>query len=218
VRDLVVAFFGARGQGKSTQAKQYLALHRPARLLIWDTMNEYGAHAERVESLSQILARARAGRMFGLRYVPPAGSDAQLAARFDAFCAIAYELGELLLLVEELQRVTKPSWAPPAWSDCTLRGRHRGLSIFGLSQRPASVDKNFFTNCSTVSSCRLNFSADVACIAGVLGVERDRIVALPRYRYIARDMTTGAVTEGSTVPPEGAKAPRRGSRRRRKRA
>lgn len=177
-------------------------------------MNEYGAQAELVPKLAALLDRARAERSFGLRYVPPRGTDAELAVRFDAFCSIAFDLGDLLMVVEELQRVTKPSWAPAAWSDCTLRGGHEGLSIIGVSQRPASVDKNFFSNCSTVSTCRLNFADDIACLANVLGVARERIAGLAPYHYIARDMALGEVREGAIDPPEGARRPSRQRRRR----
>ena len=131
-------------------------------------------------------------------HVPPRGTDKQTKVRFDALCSIAYELGDLTLLVEELQLVTTPSWAPPAWSDCTLRGRHRRLSIIGLSQRPASVDKNFLSNCSTVSTCRLNFEEDVQCMARMLGVARERVLNLPPFAFLVRDMTTGEVTPGNT--------------------
>src|SRR4051812_47733329 len=154
-RDLVIGHFGARGSGKSYKAKKFIAAERPARLLIWDTMDEYGEHAPAVPSLSVMLARSGAER-FAVRYVPR-GTDRELAMRFGAFCALAYSRGNLLMVVEELQRVTNPSWSPAEWSDCTLRGRHRRLLIVGMSQRPASVDKNFFSMATFLSTGRLSF-------------------------------------------------------------
>lgn len=205
--DLVAAFFGARGQGKSTLAKALLAHLAPRRLLIFDPMDEYDGQAERVAELRALLARVRAERSFGLRYVPPSILNEQLAARFDALCSIAYDARDVCLLVEELQLVTRPSWAPPAWAECTLRGRHRGVAIVGLSQRPALVDKNFLGNCTRVSTCRLNFEDDVLTLARLLGVPRERVAALARWHWISRDMDTGQVSEGVTLAP-GA-APRR---------
>lgn len=186
--DLVVALFGARGSGKSHTIKRYLAT-RPARVLIWDTMDEYGAHARKVPTLAGLLAEAK-GERFSLRYVP-SGNESEWAARFDAFCAIAYALGNLVMVVEELQRVTRPSWAPAAWSDCTLRGRHRHLSIFGASQRPAHVDKNLFSNATHIRTGRLNFDDDIGCMANALRVPRERVAALLEHQHIARDMLTG---------------------------
>lgn len=152
-------------------------------------MDEYSEHAHAVPSLSVMLQRSGADR-FALRYVPR-GTDRELAMRFGAFCALAYSRGDLLLVVEELQRVTAPSWAPVEWSDCTLRGRHRRLSIIGLSQRPASVDKNFFSMATFVTTGRLSFPADRRCMAEVLDVPADRVAELRGFDWIGRDMLTG---------------------------
>ena len=202
--DLVAALFGGRGTGKSTQAMSFLELRRPSRVLIWDTMDEYQAHGRPCATLTELLRRARSSESFALRYVPR-GTDKELRLRFEAFCAAAYSLEDLVLVVEELQRVTTPSWAPPAWSDCTLRGRHKKLIIFGISQRPASVDKNFFSQASVVSSGRLVFADDVACLKNVLGVPGPELLALPDFHYIARDMKTGKITRGELGRTPAAK-------------
>lgn len=193
--DLVVARFGARGSGKSHDAKTYLRSLRQPRALIWDTMDEYGDVAERVDSLVAMNART-AGATFSVRYIPR-GTPRELAVRFAAFCELAYTRGRLVMVVEELQTVTEPSRAPAAWADCTLRGRHVGLSIWGLSQRPASVDKDFFSNATHVCTGRLNYVDDVRCMAGVLGVAPEAITALrgePHYDWIKRDMVRGSLT------------------------
>lgn len=212
--DLVLALFGARGMGKSAAVKAWLAERPPARLMIWDTMDEYAEQAELAPRLERILELAGAGRGgFAVRYVPR-GTDQDLALRFGAFCSIAYAAGDLVMIVEELQRVTRPSWAPAAWSDCTLRGRHRDLSIIGLSQRPASVDKNFFSNATRIRTGRLNFADDVACMANVLGVDRAEISGLAPLAYIERDMMSGELERGRLTFPAPTK--NRSARRRRR--
>jgi hypothetical protein len=175
--------------------KQFLEWGRPPRVVIWDTMDEYGAIARQVGTLAELLEVLRSSSSYTVRYVPK-GTDRELAARFGAFCAMCFAIGDLLMIVEELERVTSPSHAPAAWSDCTLRGRHMRLSIMGLSQRPASVDKNFFSNATVIRTGRLNFIGDVACMANVLGVDRGRISALKPLQYVERDMTTGEIREG----------------------
>lgn len=190
--DLVVGLFGARGSGKTHKALEYLRQVRPARVLIWDPMDQYGPHARAVPSLA-VMLKATAAEAFALRYVPR-GTEKELRARFGAFCQIAYERRRLVLIVEELQMVTTPSWAPREWSDCTLRGRHRELAIFGISQRPASVDKNFFSNATHLSTGRLAFPADRRCMAEVLDVPLERVTALTGFQYIARNLATGELT------------------------
>lgn len=212
--DLVVAIFGARGSGKSETIKRYLST-KPARVLVWDTMDEYGAHARRASTLTALLSEAK-GERFALRYVPT-GTDAEWAQRFEAFCTIAYALGELTMVVEELQRVTRPSWAPAAWSDCTLRGRHRKLSIFGASQRPAHVDKNLFSNATHLRTGRLNFDDDISCMANALRVPRERVAGLLGYEHIAREMNTGELEADDSVARAAAAQARANARSPRKR-
>lgn len=201
----IAALFGSSGSGKSAAVKQWLAHHRPTRLLIWDTMNEYGEHAKEARELATVMQAAGAGdfrsrytgMLAGLAGQPEAKQREILIERFDTFCAVAYALGDTVLVVEELQTVTRPAWAPAAWSDCTLRGRHKGLVVFGLAQRPAAVDKNFFSNATMVRTGRLNYADDVACMANVLAVPRERIAALAPLHYIQRDMLSGETVPGA---------------------
>lgn len=190
--DLVVGLFGARGSGKSHTAKQYLNARRPARVLIWDTMNEYGAHARAVASLGD-LGKLTMAPTFALRYVPR-GTGAEWAERFGAFCALAYARGRLCMVVEELQRVTRPQWAPADWSDCTLRGRHRQIDIFGLSQRPAHVDGDFFGQCTFIRTGRLTGRRNRARMAEELDVAVDAVAGLTGHEWIGREMVAGRLT------------------------
>lgn len=200
--DLVGAIFGARGMGKSTEIKRWLEASPPPRAMLWDTMDEYGAFLPRVDGLEDFLDMpAPRGR-----YVP-AGEGKIWRARFDVFCAIAFELGDLFMVVEEGQRVTSPAHAPAAWSDCTLRGRHKRLRIVMLSQRPASVDKDLFSNATVIRTGRLNFADDLACMAGVLMRPAEEIATLPPYEYLQRDMLTGEISRGRVEAPAAAARP-----------
>ncbi len=193
----IVAALGGSGSGKSAYIKQSLTRDKPSRVLIWDTMDEYRDHAERVTSLDALrlaLIAAKAGKI-ALRYVP-SGDDKQRVARFDVFCRLAFAAGKMTMVVEELQSVTKPSWAPAGWSDCTLRGRHKGMRIFGASQRPASVDKNFFSNATSIRTGRLNFLDDVRTMANILHVKPQEITDLKPLDFIQRDAQTGKIERG----------------------
>lgn len=193
----IVALIGATGQGKSATFKGWLKEAPPARLMLWDVMDEYGElqGVKRCGTLEQVVTESQASA-FALRYVPRGDPDQQWK-KFDAFCRIAFARGSLTLGCEELNTVTRPNGGPGAWSDCTLRGRHKSLCIVGLSQRPALVDKNFFSNATRIRCFRLNFDDDVSTMAAVLGVDRDRIRTLKPLQYLERDMQSGAVEGGA---------------------
>jgi len=105
--------------------------------------------------------------------------------------------GNLALVAEELNNVTTPGRAPGPWSDCTSRGRHRGLQVFGLSQRPAGVDKDFFSNATMVRTGRLNYASDISVMADVLQVPRADVAGLLPLQWIQRDMKTGQIERGT---------------------
>ena len=191
----IVACMGASESGKSAHVKQLIAAERPERLAVWDRMDEYGAFAKSAPSLAALVAAVRSPR-FAVRFVP--SGDRKLRARqFDVFCTAAYMVGNLFMVAEELNSVTTASHAPGPWQDCTSRGRHRGLQVFGLSQRPAGVDKDFFGNATCVRTGRLNQGSDIDVMADVLMVPRQEVAALLPLQWIERDMKTGIVTRGT---------------------
>lgn len=189
----IVAAMGSSGSGKTAYVKQAIA--GESRLLVWDCMDEYGDIAQRAPDLSAMVQCIAKREAFRIRYVPH-GSPKELARRFDTFCQVAYAAGDLAMVVEELQTVTQPTWAPARWSDCTLRGRHKRMRVYGISQRPASVDKNFLSNATSIRTGRLNFADDARCMAKMLGVRDADVLALKPLQWIERDMHTGETSRG----------------------
>jgi hypothetical protein len=204
----VNAFMGAGGSGKSEQIKRELRRDKPKRLMIWDPEHEYadaasphGAFGTVVRDLGTVhkmLTAAGAAGGFAIVFYPSDNSDAA-KKQFDVFCRLASAAGNLTLVVEELAFVTMPSWAPEGWSMCTLRGRKRGLTIYGASQRPASVDKNFFANATRVRTGRLNYEADKKTLSNVLGVSMLEMGQLEPLQFIERNMANGEVSRGMLV-------------------
>lgn len=193
----ITAVIGATGSGKGVFVKRELRRGKPRRLLIWDPQDEYGDHAPAVASLDgvrQALIAAKGGA-FKVRYVPR-GDLASWKVQFDAFCQLAYAAGDLWLVCEELGDVTTAGWAPAGWSVITRKGRHRKLKVYGLSQRPAAIDKTFFGNCTTIRCGRMTVGADRKVMAAVLDVPLDEVARLLPLEYIQRDMQTGALEQG----------------------
>lgn len=194
----ITAVMGASGSGKSLFIKQELARTRPARLIVWDPLGEYAAHGQVMHLLSHALQAASA-KSFAIVFRPVA-DQRQAQGQFNVLCQIAYAAGNLTFVAEELAFVTSASWAPAGWSALTLKGRHKGLRIYGASQRPASIDKNFFGNASRIRTGRLNFARDITTLADVLAVPRDQIHALKPLEWIDRDMATGKISTGNIRP------------------
>ena len=193
-----IAVFGASGSGKSTFIKRAIAKAKPARLLIWDPMQEYAEFGQVTQSLGELVAQIAAGGKrgkFSLVY-QPSSDEKTRAKQFDVFCGLAMAAGQLVLVVEELKFVTKPSWSPVRWAQVTMTGRHRCLRVIGASQRPASIDKDFLGNCTTIHTGRLAYPEDVRAVAKAMGVDEAGIAALKPLEWIEKNMQTGQTSRG----------------------
>lgn len=150
----VWAVFGSSGTGKTAWVRQQLARLKPTRLMLWDPLGDYVQFGQAVDALPQLVQQVSAPS-FAVRFVPAFGDSKRLAAEFAGFCRIAWAAERCTVVVEELSRVTTPSQAPPAWSQITTAGRHRGLHVIGVSQFPAQVDKAFVGNATLIHSGHL---------------------------------------------------------------
>jgi len=160
----IIGIFGGTGSGKSHRTKQLIKSDK--RLLIWDVLEEYQGAA--VSDWPRLVSLIRL-KKFRIAFRP---GFKQLDAEFDRFCRLAWAVGNLRVVCEELNKVTKPGRAPASWQNLTSRGRHRGIHIIGVSQRPAGVDKDFFGMCTQIYAGRLTYDRDRKALAPVIGDEK----------------------------------------------
>lgn len=81
-----------------------------------------------------------------------------------------------LLMVEEMQEYLPQQGGSDDLADLlervAKRGRKRGLGVLGISQRPASVDKDFITQCDWMVWHKLTWENDINVASNILGSER----------------------------------------------
>ncbi|WP_423197150.1 Helicase HerA central domain-containing protein [Cupriavidus sp. H19C3] len=200
----IVGVIGASGSGKSRWLKDGLRIMKPPRLLIWDPQDEYTEFGDTVTDSRELVERLAAltsTDTFSIVYQP--GDDMSTYRwKFDLFCEIAYHIERLCVVVEEVADVTSASYAPPYWSRLSRKGRHRAMTLFAVTQRPAVIDKTFLGNCTLLHCCRLNDKNDIAVMSAVLGVPVDDVRNLRAddqanvFQYIERNMKTGETGYG----------------------
>lgn len=203
-KPLIVAALGARGTGKSLWIRQQIARARPPRLVVWDLMQEH--EGEATDKLGE-LVRAMQARTWRLAF-RPSRDDARRAAQFEVFCRAALQAGRCTVVVEELAFVTTAHKAPAAWRECCLLGRHQAhqLTIYGTSQRPAQVDKEFFGNVDLVHVGRLANRPDAQKAAELLAVRPEEVQQLPDLAWIERGLSDIEPRRGVVSVPK-VKAP-----------
>lgn len=199
----VVGVMGATGCGKSYYLRRMLARPARKRTLIWSPKEAIDRYADLYASsvvcttASAVLnALKRAGKgPVHIVFVPTLNRKKDQAL-FGVVCKMAMLAGNITVVAEEVHTVTMPSWAPDGWSELIMMGRGYGVEVFALSQRPASIDKDFFSNMSLLHVGRMNFDDDVKTCAKALRVPVADVANLTGYQWIERNILTGITTKG----------------------
>lgn len=205
----IIAVIGATGSGKGVYIKGYAIKKSERRLLIWDYMREYAGFVDVATDSLQAAVGMLKNPSFKVAF-QPSFDDKVRAKQFDLFCRAAHAAGNLLMVVEELAFVTTPSFAPAGWKMVTSTGRHKGLRVIGASQRPAQVDKAYWSNVTEIHCGFLNYDDDLKTMSRALGVPVADIQGLEPLAYLHKNVRTKEVTAGR-VRPGGGKGPAQGA-------
>jgi len=192
------AIMGATGGGKGNTVKKFYQKAKPKRSIIWDGLHDFNEHGVNVQTLTELHNAITTTKGFKKNFNIVFKPDLKYRNPdvFNLVCKLAYGVGDMLFIADELKHVTSPTNAPMWWSEMNTSGRHKGLSIIGTSQRPAQIDKDFFSNATHIRAFRVNYSSDVKVLADVMKVKQEEVSGLPMYQHIERDMLTGETTRG----------------------
>lgn len=198
------AVMGSSGGGKTTHTKKLVMKRKHRRTIIWspkepaDNYASWYSGSVVCTTATEVLDIVKAAGKRGAFHIVfrPTLNRAQDEKQFHVVCLIAFHAQNLLFIVDELHTVTRPGWACDGWSKLVMMGRGYGIEIWGLSQRPASMDKNFLGNASTVHTRRLSHPEDAKTVAKSLGVKPAEISALSGFMWVERNNLTGEITKG----------------------
>jgi hypothetical protein len=191
-RPKIEVYIGVTGSGKGVSVNERLDELAPRRLLMWDRRNEYGKRALAYDSLPGIIGAFKHAKGGPIRARYVAHERAGLDEQFEVICKLAMEAGNLVFVAEELSEVTKPSWAPPAWKKVLVQGRHMGLHVMPVCQRPALMDKTAFGMATYIRCFMLGNEADRKVMAMELDVPETAV----------RELRTSERVSGSTIHTE----------------
>ena len=163
----ITAVCGSSGSGKSAWVKQQLKGR--ARVIVWDVDEEYvkekGFVAVRDRGkLIELLLKRKKGRF---AYVPKSLAD------FDLWSKAAFAWGNCTAIAEETADVTTPAKAPEGWGMLIRRGRKRGITIIGVTQRPAESDKTIIGNASLIHCGMLKRPQDRKYMALEMNIKQE---------------------------------------------
>lgn len=195
------AVMGASGSGKTTHVMACIKRGKPTRLIIWDTKGEfaregYAVPVHKISDVAAILAKAGAKGGFKIAF-QPSGDSKKMKADFSRLCLLAFYAKNCWLIAEELAENTLSNWAPEGWRKATTQGRSEGLTIYGLSQSPAWIDKFFFGNCSSIRTGRLVELEHAKKMAHTIGAGVQEVQQLQDGEYIHLQISPRELHKGN---------------------
>lgn len=201
---------GRRGSGKSTTTKQLLKA-APPKLVVFDPQREYGGKgwiALRTfpELLKAIHSKWKRG--FRISFEPKAGQEVK---ELDKLAKLLWKVQEpydeglddrqLMLVVEEAN-LGMPNHQLPdgitGMSRIINQGRHMGINVIAVTQRPALVNKTFRANCARSYIFALAERDDQAQILRSIGNEYQKTLrTMGNYQFLV--VENGTVRQGKTT-------------------
>lgn len=168
---------GSSGSGKSAWIKQQLKGRK--RVIVWDIDEEYTEEVGfiAVYSMRDLLGLLKKRKVGRFAYVPKSLED------FNPWCMAAFAWGHCTAIAEETADVTTSAKAPAGWGILIRRGRKRGISIFGVTQRPAESDKTIMGNASKIHCGYLELLPDRQYMAVRMGIPIDDLTNLNDLEY-----------------------------------
>ena len=198
----ILMAIGATGSGKSTRVKADIERLRLRRLMVWDWMREYDDYPA-FTSMDQLARHVAASPEFAVRFLPSYDKKTR-EAQFDLFCRLAMAVGNMGILCEELSQVVRANGGGAGWTQVLTAGRHKGLHVYGTSQRPALVDKTALSQATRLYCGNLELPDDVEIMGKMLGVPPAEIQALGPWDFIEKHRETKTLHRGnlSNGPPK----------------
>lgn len=198
----ILMAIGATGSGKSTRVKADIERLGLRRLMVWDWMREYDEYPA-FTSMDQLARHVAACPEFAVRFLPSYDKKTR-EAQFDLFCRLAMAVGDMGILCEELSQVVRANGGGAGWTQVLTAGRHKGLHVYGTSQRPALVDKTALSQATRLYCGNLELPDDVEIMGKMLGVAPAEIQALGPWDYIEKHRETKTLHRGnlSNGPPK----------------
>lgn len=206
-----IGAFGASGCGKSTYTKAYLKSYE--RVVVYDPMDEYAAEGfTRCTTLGQVVDAMKKGQ--GVAYKVAYFADdtiidshpaalSELVERILFPAQTAYKEGKsdkkILLVVEEANKAL-PNEKLPKESRYGLavanQGRHYGVDLAVISQRPALVSTEVRNACLARVYFRLGHNGDVSEIERELPAHYKGILRQLLPHSFVKLLANGDIEEG----------------------
>lgn len=184
----VVVILGRRGTGKTTISR---SLQRGfPRIVVIDRLREYynarfsdpdaTSVSRDFKNFSRQLLENRYRPKFKIIFQPDREND---SVEFNEALNLIYEMGDCLLVVEDVQIFSSSHSMPSHLREIILTGRHKKLALFVTTQRPGELHKTLLSQANHVFIGPLHEANDIKYLSAIMGRESENLLDLGDHEF-----------------------------------
>jgi len=169
---------GKRGSGKSFFVKHQLKSAN--RFLVFDTLGEYdgGVIIQDINQLIEYWGK-NLNKNFRIVYQPLQPDD-----EFPAICDLVWACGNMVFVVEEIDRFCDSTHLSGEFANIVQRGRHKDITLVAISQRPYRVNRTLSSQVKELYTFQQSEPRDIDFLSEFIGQDVDRVRELPLYSFL----------------------------------
>lgn len=174
---------GTRGTGKSYLAEQINKIY-PRSVVIdptkgWTNGEVVTSFNQFAEKLNNKLNNKKFRIIF--RFNPDENNKEEL---FNHVLRLCFHFKNIQVVIDEVQLFTNPHYLPPYLQNLLFVGRHQGVSVMAITQRPARLNKSILSQSSHVFVGQLHEKNDLKSVSDFLNEDSNKLINLPKRTFI----------------------------------
>lgn len=180
------SIFGMRNSGKTYLGNKIAELY-PRKIII-DPMAEYSGDFITSDFnnftkilKSEILEKKLEKYTVVFRFSPHVRATDKL---FDAVMQVIFELGNCQVIIDEVQLFSNPHFLPHYLKNILMIGRHRGISLMAITQRPSQMHKGILAQSAHIFCGQLHEKNDIGHISDFINLEKSQLIRLGKRKFI----------------------------------
>lgn len=185
-QNLIVTILGMKGSGKSTLLRELIAERQ--RVLVIDSMGEHddmpGALVrEGAEACIDAMLARKGDRRYLIDCLLEEDEDGESREAMDVL-AVAFEIPNQMIVIEETSFYTSPSFIPPEISNLIRYGRKRQLDLVFVARRPSEINRELTAQSDLLVTFRQTEPIDLQYLRARMGPQGDEAANLPEYHVL----------------------------------
>lgn len=181
MQNSLVAVFGMKGHGKTTYMIRETEAAR--RLIVIDPLHQFRSGLI-FRQASDLLAYFRDRNPETFRCICRFEDAADGWTETEAALEFAYELGNVTVAIDEVDKICSASAISPALSRIINYGRHKDIDLVTCARRPARVNRDLTSNADSIVSFKVQEPNDLKYLQE-FGFSDSVLKGLAKYEYVS---------------------------------